>query len=77
MILIVTLGGAGRCFSGIWGVEAKDTATHPTVHRIAPTKDFLTSNVISCREKLNYMVVKNVHPYTERTILDSKENSLT
>lgn len=30
------LGGQGSCASGIWWVEARAAAKHPTTHRTAP-----------------------------------------
>lgn len=41
VFLIVTLGG-GRGVTGIYWVEAREAAKHPTMHRTAPNKKELS-----------------------------------
>ena len=36
-VLVVTTWGAGA--TGIWWVEARDAAQHPTMHRTVPTTE--------------------------------------
>lgn len=43
--LVVTTRNAGRhrCTTGIWWVEIRDAAKHPTMHRTAPHNKELSS----------------------------------
>lgn len=56
--------------------RAQRCCKHPMVHRTAPTtKNHVTLNVNSTLswETLNYMVVRNAHFCTRKTMLESKE----
>lgn len=56
---ICSVGGVRRCVIGIYWVEARDGAQHPTLHRPAPkAKIYSTQNVNNSKGEKPYPIFK-------------------